>query len=165
MFSFKSCLKFESTRLFLLLIHFNSFEIPLSIIYDELIGHSISGTKVVWVSMQLLLMKHGGRLIYAGPLGNRSCELIKYFEVRLYFFIAWSTCEISSNHNAYMRISRVAFISIGSSTGSTNPAWLQSCCLDPGRIISCRRKSPRNRFCRDLPIITSVFVSESSRAW
>ncbi|KMT16880.1 hypothetical protein BVRB_2g043550 [Beta vulgaris subsp. vulgaris] len=29
---------------------------------------------------ELLLMKHGGRLIYAGPLGNRSCELIKYFE-------------------------------------------------------------------------------------
>ncbi|XP_010670754.2 ABC transporter G family member 32 isoform X2 [Beta vulgaris subsp. vulgaris] len=29
---------------------------------------------------ELLLMKHGGRLIYAGPVGNRSCELIKYFE-------------------------------------------------------------------------------------
>ncbi|XP_021746264.1 ABC transporter G family member 32-like isoform X1 [Chenopodium quinoa] len=29
---------------------------------------------------ELILMKHGGKLIYAGPLGNRSRELIKYFE-------------------------------------------------------------------------------------
>lgn len=32
-------------------------------------------------------MKRGGELIYAGPLGPRSCELIKYFEVRLHIFI------------------------------------------------------------------------------
>jgi len=31
--------------------------------------------------MQLLFMKRGGELIYAGPLGQKSCELIKYFEV------------------------------------------------------------------------------------
>ncbi|WCJ29721.1 ABC transporter G family member 32 [Euphorbia peplus] len=29
---------------------------------------------------ELLFMKRGGQLIYAGPLGSRSCELIKYFE-------------------------------------------------------------------------------------
>ncbi|XP_015898189.3 ABC transporter G family member 32 [Ziziphus jujuba] len=29
---------------------------------------------------ELLFMKRGGELIYAGPLGPRSCELIKYFE-------------------------------------------------------------------------------------
>ncbi|KAH7845456.1 hypothetical protein Vadar_002249 [Vaccinium darrowii] len=30
---------------------------------------------------ELLLMKRGGKLIYAGPLGTRSCKLIHYFEV------------------------------------------------------------------------------------
>ncbi|KAK4772799.1 hypothetical protein SAY86_014574 [Trapa natans] len=29
---------------------------------------------------ELLFMKRGGELIYAGPLGSKSCELIKYFE-------------------------------------------------------------------------------------
>ncbi|OAY26651.1 ABC transporter G family member 32 [Manihot esculenta] len=29
---------------------------------------------------ELLFMKRGGQLIYAGPLGARSCDLIKYFE-------------------------------------------------------------------------------------
>ncbi|KAF2304583.1 hypothetical protein GH714_034054 [Hevea brasiliensis] len=29
---------------------------------------------------ELLFMKRGGQLIYAGPLGPRSCDLIKYFE-------------------------------------------------------------------------------------
>lgn len=29
---------------------------------------------------ELLFMKRGGELIYAGPLGQRSCDLIKYFE-------------------------------------------------------------------------------------
>ncbi|KAE9459172.1 hypothetical protein C3L33_08926, partial [Rhododendron williamsianum] len=29
---------------------------------------------------ELLLMKRGGKLIYAGPLGTRSCKLIQYFE-------------------------------------------------------------------------------------
>ncbi|KAK8682900.1 hypothetical protein V6N13_038980 [Hibiscus sabdariffa] len=32
---------------------------------------------------ELLFMKRGGELIYAGPLGPKSCELIKYFEVVL----------------------------------------------------------------------------------
>lgn len=32
--------------------------------------------------LQLLFLKRGGELIYAGPLGLNSCELIKYFEVR-----------------------------------------------------------------------------------
>ena len=34
--------------------------------------------------LQLLLMKRGGELIYAGPLGPKSRELIKYFEVILF---------------------------------------------------------------------------------
>lgn len=29
---------------------------------------------------ELLLMKRGGKMIYAGPLGERSCKLIEYFE-------------------------------------------------------------------------------------
>uniref|UniRef100_V5NXR0 PDR protein 2 n=1 Tax=Vinca minor TaxID=60093 RepID=V5NXR0_VINMI len=29
---------------------------------------------------ELLLMKRGGKLIYAGPLGNKSCKLVEYFE-------------------------------------------------------------------------------------
>lgn len=29
---------------------------------------------------ELLFMKRGGELIYAGPLGSKSCELVKYFE-------------------------------------------------------------------------------------
>jgi len=30
-------------------------------------------------------MKRGGEEIYAGPLGHHSSELIKYFEVKLYY--------------------------------------------------------------------------------
>ena len=40
--------------------------------------------------MQLLLMKRGGQIIYAGPLGHQSHKLIEYFEVSieaLLFFI------------------------------------------------------------------------------
>lgn len=33
--------------------------------------------------MQLFLMKRGGEEIYVGPVGRHSCELIKYFEVRI----------------------------------------------------------------------------------
>jgi hypothetical protein len=32
-------------------------------------------------SLQLILMKTGGRLIYSGQLGQRSSALIEYFEV------------------------------------------------------------------------------------
>jgi hypothetical protein len=28
-----------------------------------------------------MLMKRGGQLIYAGPLGHQSCKVIKYFQV------------------------------------------------------------------------------------
>ncbi|KAL5975219.1 ABC transporter G member 39 [Asimina triloba] len=35
------------------------------------------------VCLQLFLMKRGGEEIYVGPLGQLSCQLIKYFEVRL----------------------------------------------------------------------------------
>jgi len=38
--------------------------------------------------LQLLCMKRGGELIYAGPLGPKSSELISYFEV--------SWCTLSS---------------------------------------------------------------------
>lgn len=30
--------------------------------------------------MQLLLMKRGGQVIYAGPLGTNSKKIVKYFE-------------------------------------------------------------------------------------
>lgn len=33
----------------------------------------------------LLLMKVGGRIIYHGPLGEKSVKLVQYFEVRLPF--------------------------------------------------------------------------------
>jgi len=33
--------------------------------------------------MQLLLMKRGGQIIYAGPLGEQSHKLVKYFEVSI----------------------------------------------------------------------------------
>ena len=33
--------------------------------------------------MQLMLMKQGGKLIYSGPLGQNSCEVIQYFQVLL----------------------------------------------------------------------------------
>ncbi|GJY85726.1 hypothetical protein Tco_0499752 [Tanacetum coccineum] len=32
------------------------------------------------VSTRLLFMKRGGKLIYAGPLGPKSCRLVEYFE-------------------------------------------------------------------------------------
>lgn len=38
---------------------------------------------IIPLFMQLLFMKRGGELIYAGPLGQKSCELVKYFEVAL----------------------------------------------------------------------------------
>lgn len=33
--------------------------------------------------LQLLLMKRGGQVIYAGPLGRHSDKLIEYFEVSI----------------------------------------------------------------------------------
>lgn len=42
--------------------------------------------KVMLCLLQLLLMKRGGRVIYAGPLGRESHKLIEYFEVSLPFF-------------------------------------------------------------------------------
>ncbi len=42
--------------------------------------------EAVWIVPQsfdeLLLMKRGGRIIYFGPLGRYSCNMIAYFEVR-----------------------------------------------------------------------------------
>lgn len=34
---------------------------------------------------QLLLMKRGGQVIYAGSLGHQSHRLVEYFEVRTWF--------------------------------------------------------------------------------
>lgn len=36
---------------------------------------------IVSFRLQLLLMKRGGRVIYAGPLGSNSHKLVEYFEV------------------------------------------------------------------------------------
>ncbi|WZZ54479.1 hypothetical protein YC2023_054586 [Brassica napus] len=49
---------------------------------------------------ELLFMKRGGELIYAGPLGQRSCDLIKYFEVAL--VLLWEIIgvkKIKAGHN------------------------------------------------------------------
>lgn len=37
--------------------------------------------------MQLLFMKRGGQLIYAGPLGRNSRKLVEFFEVKL--LLSW----------------------------------------------------------------------------
>lgn len=39
------------------------------------------GNSIKFRLWQLLFMKRGGELIYAGSLGRKSCELVKYFEV------------------------------------------------------------------------------------
>ena len=44
---------------------------------------------ILWL-LQLLLLKRGGRAIYAGPLGHESHKLIEYFEVSIPFFPALS---------------------------------------------------------------------------
>jgi hypothetical protein len=33
------------------------------------------------LNVQLLLLKRGGQVIYAGELGHNSCKLVEYFEV------------------------------------------------------------------------------------
>ena len=35
--------------------------------------------------VQLLLMKRGGQIIYVGPLGRNSPNLVEYFEVSIFF--------------------------------------------------------------------------------
>ena len=37
--------------------------------------------------LQLLLMKRGGQVSYAGPLGRNSHKLIEYFEVSIFFHV------------------------------------------------------------------------------
>ena len=41
------------------------------------------------LNMQLLLMKMGGQIVYAGPLGQHSHNLVEYFEVS-FISIIWS---------------------------------------------------------------------------
>lgn len=41
----------------------------------------VANNLVTHFMLQLLLMKRGGELIYAGPLGSKSAKLIEYFEV------------------------------------------------------------------------------------
>lgn len=54
--------------------------------------------------MQLLLMKHGGEAIYAGPLGLRSKYLVDYFQVQ-YFTIIYMDLlllylqQLTTQHN------------------------------------------------------------------
>lgn len=38
--------------------------------------------------MQLILMKIGGRIIYSGPLGERSSKVIEYFEVSCFTILS-----------------------------------------------------------------------------
>ena len=41
----------------------------------------------IFFLLQLLLMKRGGQVIYAGPLGRHSHKLIEYFEVSPFAFL------------------------------------------------------------------------------
>ena len=45
--------------------------------------------------LQLLLMKRGGQVSYAGPLGRNSHKLIEYFEVSIFFHV----CSLFFNIN------------------------------------------------------------------
>jgi hypothetical protein len=44
------------------------------------VGGQLSSSNYVF-SAQLLFMKRGGQLIYAGPLGSKSRNLVEFFEV------------------------------------------------------------------------------------
>ena len=54
--------------------------------------------------LQLLLMKRGGQVIYAGPLGHHSHKLIEYFEVSIEAFL-----YLSSYLNFITRVLWVAY--------------------------------------------------------
>jgi len=50
-------------------------------------------SNLISLLLKLLLMKRGGQVIYAGPLGHHSQKLIEYFEVSLEAFICLSSQE------------------------------------------------------------------------
>lgn len=61
-------------------------------------------------SLQLLLMKSGGQLIYGGPLGSFSESMVQYFEVEprsnasLFFFknfLIFLLCIMEAKKNAF----------------------------------------------------------------
>jgi ABC-type multidrug transport system ATPase subunit len=43
---------------------------------------------------ELMLMKRGGELIYAGPLGHHSCNIIQYFQVINNLNLFLSLCSL-----------------------------------------------------------------------
>lgn len=44
--------------------------------------YDVLGISMLFVLLQLLLLKRGGRVIYAGELGHNSQKLVDYFEAR-----------------------------------------------------------------------------------
>ena len=62
----------------------------LSLLFSFLFSFSflLPAFNLVLYLLQLLLMKRGGQVIYAGPLGRQSHKLIEYFEVRISIFRA-----------------------------------------------------------------------------
>ncbi|KAL6984846.1 hypothetical protein U1Q18_018227 [Sarracenia purpurea var. burkii] len=52
---------------------------------NEFLGHS-------WD--KLLFMKRGGEVIYAGPLGPKSCKLVEYFEVEICLLTTTDICVL-----------------------------------------------------------------------
>ena len=57
-------------------------------ILSLLFSFPLPAFNLVLCLLQLLLMKRGGQVIYAGPLGRHSHKLIEYFEVRISIFRA-----------------------------------------------------------------------------
>lgn len=73
---------------------------------------------------QLLLMKRGGQVIYAGPLGRHSNEIIEYFEV---FY--------KSHFKNYFYLEKQKTLKdfalyVGNSWSSKNQGEIQPCNLD-----------------------------------
>lgn len=65
------------------------------------INHSISSF------FQLILMKRGGQVIYSGPLGQNSQNLIKYFEVSM------TSQQFASNLTTYICVHHIYTICMG----------------------------------------------------
>ena len=49
---------------------------------------------LIYLLLQLLLMKRGGQVIYAGPLGRHSHKLVEYFEVSIESFLYQSSLSL-----------------------------------------------------------------------
>lgn len=59
----------------------------LPMLSSKLLYIYVSHFQLAILLVQLLLMKRGGQIIYAGPLGRNSHNLVQYFEVSIWFFV------------------------------------------------------------------------------